>query len=298
MVYAGDNFVKDEKKNDKIRINLGPALWGGHTTYRIGYPVEDSTGKYSGHFPFSELRFPITSFSASVAGEYDISEKISVGFRFDRNLSTYTGLMKDSDWLDNTSKLDVYSESDTEMSAYFFDLDAGYTFYKKKKWQISAGGGLIYRYFSFQCSDAEQVYPSGDYGYGTDYVDGVGITYQAVFLIPYAQVKAGYTVSKKIDLAGRIGISPYLRIWDRDEHIARVPPIYADGTYSGYAGLFSFKARYSITKRWSVTAAYNWIYILAEGEQDNTESGSDPWTTAAEIESNQYMLLLYAGYSF
>lgn len=298
LLSADDDFVLNENNRNKIRIKLGPSLWGGYTLYRIGYPVEDSTGKYSGHFPFSELKFPTTSFSASMSGEYDISEKINIGLRFDRNISMYTGKMEDSDWIDRTSKLDIYSESDTDMSAYFFDLNGGYTLFRKKNWRINAGGGLIYRYFYFECGDTEQTYPSGDFGSDTDYIDGVTITYQAVFLIPYARGEAGYNISKSIEVVGGIGISPYLVIWDRDEHIARVPPVYAEGEYRGYAGLFSFKAGYRITSRWSITAEYNWMYIKAEGEQKNTQNGSDPWTTAAEVISNQYMLILYAGYSF
>jgi hypothetical protein len=290
-LFAADDFVindKNIKKKNEIRVELGPALWGGYTAYKTN----------PGHFPLTELKFPITSLSASVAGEYDISEKIAAGLRFDRNLSTYTGKMEDSHWYESTGTLDESSESNTDMSAYLFNLDAAYAFYRKKKWWVSAGGGLIYRYFFFECSDEEKIYPSGKYGSGTDSVSGTTITYQALFLIPYVQAKAGYRASEKFEVTGGIGISPYLRIWDRDEHIALVPPLYAEGTYSGYAGLFSFRASYRITERWSVTAECNWIYILAEGEQDNTQSGNDPWTTTAEIESNQYMFILYAGYSF
>jgi hypothetical protein len=298
---ASDDFVvndKKEKKDTGIRIKLGPALWGGYTTYRLGYPKEYSTGKESGHFPYTELQFPITSISASLTGEYDITRKISAGLRFDTNLTGYTGKMEDSNWYDSTGKLDEYSESNTDMRAYLFDLDGGYSIFKGKKWWAGAGGGLIYRYFSFECSDTETTYPSGDYGSGTDTVSGVAITYQAQFLIPYLQGEAGYSVTEAIKVAGKIGVSPYLLIWDRDEHIARVPTVYADGTYSGYAFLFSFQAGYRITSKVSFSVEYSWIYITAEGEQDIEESGNDSWTTAAEIESNQYMLILYAGYSF
>ncbi len=292
---AADDFVKDDKKPGNISVSAGPGLFDGALVVESG---SDLTGTGFSHFPVRSQKYFLDTFSLLLKGDFNITGRFSAGLVFETNIVNDSDHMEESTWYDNTGKLDLFSQSSTEMRAYHFDASLGYAFFQKKGWLITAWGGMIYRYYYFKCSDSRLSYPSGDYGSGTDTISGVVNTYQAALTIPYAGGKFFYNTRENVDVSIGIGGTPYLFLIDRNEYIARIPPVYSQGEYTGYALLFLFNIKYSIDRRWSLSGEISYFYLKAEGTQDYETGNLSSWSSDGRIENQLGKLYLYAGYTF
>ncbi|MBI5665601.1 MAG: omptin family outer membrane protease [Nitrospirae bacterium] len=308
----------------KFEVDLGTGVMRGHTTYQIGGDVETASGNDRIHFSLSELKFPLDVYMASLSASAEFVERWKLAINVKKNITRDAGKMKDSDWgiwhlgepllhdqnstcspnKCSTDSLDIYSESDAELDALIIDFDFRYRFvdtaFSKTRLSFFAGIGQMYENFSFEVSDLDQWYPSYQDYFGIDpahqKVSGKVLTYDIYYFIPYIRAGSAFTVMDKLGIEGSLAFSPYLKIFDEDDHILRDKV--SEGELEGTAVMFSLEGRYNFSRHWSAKLGLDYMTLQAEGEQKQHTGGVHTATIDEEITSEQLTILLKADYSF
>ena len=253
-----------------------------HITFDAPYLIKDG-GTYSGYYTIngrlgtgeSELEFPLDSYIGGVSASLGEEGVWSIDLSFAKNLTKDTGKMKDSDWepvyvLSSGQRIQektIYSESDTEMNALFFDLIGKYYFLSEvtasdAKGSVGVIGGYRYQNLSFDISNVNQWSPIGIYS--PVYVRGKALTYEITYNIPYAGLVLDWRSPGKysLNLLGAYGRA-YSK--DEDDHILRSKrsTAKADGPF------YSLKAQgaVSLSRRLSLLLAVEYLNIEVKGKQ-------------------------------
>lgn len=273
----------------KVSFSLGADVGylSGYTLYHITfdapYLIKNNDGSYSGYYTIngrlgkgeSELEFPLDSYVGGVNASLGKKSVWSIDLSLAKNLTKNTGKMKDSDWepvyvLSSGQKIQektVYSESDTDMDALFFDVIGKYYFLREENGSDAIGsvgviGGYRYQNLSFDISNVNQWSPIGIYS--SVYVGGKVLTYEITYHIPYAGVVLNWNSPGKfsLDLLGAYGRA-YSK--DEDDHILRSKrsTAKADGPF------YSVKAQgaVSLSRKLSLLLALEYLNIEVKGKQ-------------------------------
>ena len=106
-----------------ITIHFDTHPLTGFSTYTIGGITKSRLGKFTYHFPVSKLRFPTNIDVASISVSSYLGSRFLTHLQIKKNTSYYAGKLQDSDWLSSDATIqDIYSESDTNLYFYSFDL--------------------------------------------------------------------------------------------------------------------------------------------------------------------------------
>ena len=128
-------------------LHAGVEAWAGENTYQIGFPATDAFGNvYEGHFPISELKFPLDVIFGVVKLNTVLKDKFLFNAAFKKNITEPDDYMEDRDWIteSNPSQLDIYSDSEvTRFDGLIVDLDVGYKFLSRDKGWLAAGARLL-----------------------------------------------------------------------------------------------------------------------------------------------------------
>lgn len=324
--FAQDSSTGPVPAGDlNIAVDVGIGAMGGYTKYQIGGDVKYADGSSGDlHFPISELKFPLDVYMASVSASAEFKEKWKLVLNVKKNITEDAGTMEDSDWgywhngadlphapgstcdpdVCSEDSLDIYSESDTELDALKIDVDLRYKFLTREidntNMSFFAGLGGIYENFDFEISDVDQWYPSYEDYFGVDLghdkYKGKVLTYDIKYFIPYIKVGTAFTLIDTFGIEGSAAFSPYLIIKDEDNHILRDKV--SKGELEGYAVMGSLEGRYNFSRHWFSKLEFNYMYLFAEGEQDQEIGGASFATIDEEITSEQMTALIKAGYSF
>jgi outer membrane protease len=281
----------------------GAGMMNGDVTYQIGGRYEYAGNVEYGHFPLSELKWPVNVPFGSVGS--------SVGFRgweargvFSKNLDGDAGKMEDSDWEYewDTDLLTTYSESDTDFDGYTADGSIRYWLIeapiRELKASLAVGAGWLYQYFYWDAMNLDQWYPQNPEAQH-DIVSGIVGSYESTLNMPYIEA-AGKLAFKGLTMAGTLGFAPYAQVTDVDDHKLRY--ILADTDADGTAYKVSLQARYSFTDHFFMMAQVDYLSFETEGtEEDEVYAGVDEgqtWTIDHDITSEQTSVLLAAGVNF
>lgn len=290
--------VQQLQGEPKFWIGGGVEAWSGENTYQIGYPATDYYGtRYEGHFPFSELKYPLDAYFGviKVGGVY--KDKYIVNGLLKKSISNSDGNLEDSDWIteSNPSRLDIYSYSDvTDFEGMVVDVDFSYKFLQREKGWLAAGAGYMFQDFEYNAAIVSQWSPSGLSGWDYEGDGSDGLTYDVEYSIPYLLLSGQAYVSSKFKLSGRLAYSPMVRVEDRDEHLWRYKE--NRGELDGDAFMLALDGQYDFNEFWFMTAGLSYTLIEAEGDSKAYFYGYYDHTVSEEIESKQSSLFMMVGY--
>lgn len=302
--------ARQEITTGKVSFSLGADVGylSGYSLYHITfdapYLIKNNDGTYSGYYTIngqlgkgeSELEFPLDSYVGKVNASLGEKNVWSIDLSLAKNLTKNTGKMKDSDWEpvyvwssgQKIQEKTIYSESDTDMNALFFDLVGKYYFLSEVSASDAIGslgviGGYRYQNLAFDVSNVNQWSPIGIYS--PVYVSGKVLTYEITYNIPYAGVVLDWRSSGKfsLNLLGAYG-KAYSK--DEDDHILRSKKstAKADGPF------YSLKAQgaISLSQKLSLLLALEYLKIDVKGKQKQvwyaTTSEATAGTTITDID--------------
>ncbi len=292
--------VKQISGRARSWISAGVEQMGGDTSYRIGFPVflPDGT-RFDGHFPFSELEFPLDSTMLSIRFGAEFNDKVIISGALKKALTDPDDNFIDRDWITagNPGRLDVYSESRVEdYSATIIDIDAAYKFLRRQDFWLAAGGGYLHQDFSFDNQLIRQYSPSGLPGFDYNGDGEVGLTYDINYKIPYLMLKAGSGGNGPWSFSGKLAYAPVIDVDDTDHHIYRNKM--NKGDLEGEALMLSVGTRYDFSPRFFAAAGLDYTYITADGDSSAFFYGSYDHHLAEEVESSQFSAYISLGFKF
>lgn len=290
---------------------------GGDTLYRIGGDFE-VPGQASGtaNFTLSELEFPLDVYTASVGLSAVFSGRLQLRLGLTKNVTSDAGSMQDSDWgvwyLDygypfSPDTLDIASESRTDLDATMFQSDVLFRVLATPAFTLAAGVGYHYQNFQYELSDLDQWYPSY-YSYtgkdaGHNLVYGPVGSYDVSFHLLMLEGEAEVRPWPGFSIWCLVGVAPYARAQDEDNHILRAKR--SEGDATGTAVLCDLGIEYRLPAGLFIGLGYEYLYISTSGTQTQTwyrttgEANAGDWLTIdQEIESQQYAINLTLGLRF
>lgn len=300
-----------------VDFSIGGGYLYGSTQYQIGGHYIDADGTSDDlHFPISELRFPLDTYV--IKGQVDLSlfEKWGVIFNLETNPADGTGQMEDSDWgvWDGSAanSLDIYSESNSDLSMLAFEGKLTYQIYQGYYGQNTlsaekANPGIIFTYhvglgykyqkFDFDIYDVEESYPSTP-AVPDSYTDGLAMIYEAEFQIPYLELGMEMALRDKFALGLNVAYAPYIAFQDKDQHLLRSKVNTSDHGWDGDALMVHLDMRYSFYRNWYLQADIDATKIESNGKSKSYLFGVYDHTIDHEVFSHQFNTYLMLGYSF
>lgn len=300
-----------------VDFSIGGGYLCGSTQYQIGGHYIDADGTSDDfHFPISELKFPLDTYV--VKGQVDLTffEKWGAMFNIATNLTNDSGQMEDSDWgvwdWSTADSLDIYSESNSDMSMLAFEGKLTYQIYQGYYGQntLSAevanpeiiftyhvGLGYKYQKFDFDIYDVEESYPSTP-AVPDSYTDGLALVYEAEYQIPYLELGMEMALRDTIALGLNVAYAPFIAFQDKDQHLLRSKVNTADHGWDGDALMVHLDMRYSFYRNWYLQADIEAIKIESDGEAKSYLFGVYDHTIDHKVLSRQFNTYLMLGYSF
>lgn len=286
--------IREKQPLDKSfhgSLQAGAGYWMGDATYSIGGEAwTPEEGSIRLNDKISELKFPLDIPYAAIEGNLLLNRRIELFGSYMANLSDPSTKMEDSDWGvfedSRANTLDVYSESDAELSAHAVEIGARFWFRptastNRFTWSIGVGPGVMYQTLDWTISNVEQWYPSHP-EYGIDSEAGRAATYHAEIFMPYLNV---CVLLKHKRLSGllEIGAGPAL-VQDEDDHILREKRSTAD--LGGIGAKAAAELRYNLTQHLFLLGRLSALAVEATGTSTQEGYGGDMTGYYAEIDED------------
>lgn len=281
-------------------FQAGAGYWMGDATYSIGgeaWSPEEGSIRFQDKI--SELKFPLDVAYGAIAGNLLWKGRIEFFGSIMANLSDPSSKMKDSDWGvfedSEGESLDIYSESDAELSAFAMDVGARLWFHPTPSTNrfacaISMGPSLMYQNLDWTISNVEQAYPSRP-EYGTDTSDGLVATYNAQISMLYFNACA-LLKFKQVSSRLEFGAGPAI-VQDEDDHILREKRSTAE--LGGFGIKATAELRYNLTQQLFALAHISVLAIEATGTSTQKGYGSDMTGYYAEIDEDFSLTSAHGG---
>lgn len=268
----------------------------GFTSYRIGGIEYDPIyGYYSWA---SKLEWPIDSVVAGPYLSVNADNKILVDVSLRTNLGDETGKIKDSDYINGYRF--IYSESDTRMEMYDFNLRGRINLSRDQKNTVGIIGGYRYQDFSFEARDLEQTSLIPEYN-GSE--SGVVVKYDVEYSIPYVGLAITSLIGPDtlLEFSGQLG---FVTVKDVDDHVLRYKKSTGHGT--GESIGLSGSITHDLTPTSYIRLFAEYTMIEADGKQTQrwyatTDEAPEGYTIKdidLKIESEQTLVSLGVGVRF
>lgn len=261
-------------------MQAGVGLWAGDATYAIGGTVWTPEGGTE-QFPekISELQFPLDVASGTLGGSLQWRKRLEFYGQVMGNLSDPETKANDSDWgvLEGSDEntLDIYSESDAELTAVAVDAGARYWFLRPASdsplgWSLGAGPSLSYQHLDWTVSNLDQWYPSNP-SWGHDYLAGTIGTYRSDMMMPALNIS---TILQAGQIGARMefGAGPAF-VQDKDDHILRYKRTKGDLTGVGVKA--AAELRFDVSPQLFVLVRIAALYVEATGTQTQEGYGGE-----------------------
>jgi hypothetical protein len=264
LVAAGESRAADgDGAGGGTSLALGAGLMRGTTSYRLGSgtsgrPLIRDLATY-----LSELKFPLDTALVALRAETRPAVgrgRLTLTGQLARSARRQAGDLVDRDWGYFASRfpqeqrfapgtLDIYSVSPVGLDAWQVELGGWWRLGEGPGWYVGAGGSLLWRSLSYSARDLTQTYPSWEAYFRrrgpVDQVAGTVLTYQAQYLMPCLDAVVGLRSTRRFGLEARLGLAPWLRARDRDEHLERALSFRGESAGPGL--------RLAVTGRWTLT---------------------------------------------
>lgn len=270
-------------------LRAGGGYWAGDATYSIGgeaWTPED--GAFGLPDKISELKFPLDVPFGSVGGSLTYKGMLEFRGELMANLGDPSTKTTDSDFgvfsEDAPGRLDIYSETDSELSAFAVDMGARYWVQKPATtnrcgWAVGIGPGLTYQRSDWTLSNLDQWYPSVPF-LGHDTQAGEVATYTTEILMLYGDIR-GVLRYKKLSGSLELGVGPAV-VQDEDDHLLRHKLSTAEMAGAGAKG--ALEVRYDFTRHVYAAARLTALSVMATGTQVQEGYGGDLTSYYAEID--------------
>lgn len=291
-ILSGENLLAQDFPSE---FSFGVEQMSGHTTYQIGGNVslpDGTSGRI--HFPLSELKFPtnISVFTTDFILHFSSRSPLSIQATLQQGLTKDAGKMEDSDWgitSSDTSRLDIFSKSDAELSYNAYDINIRYHFSDEKALLLYLAYGYKQQTFDYEIFDLDQWQPSNPSA-GHDRVSGKVLTYKITYKIPY--VKFGFR--RELDswlIKGGGGISTAVNALDEDNHILRDKT--SKSETKGQSQFFDFQIGYKLSKSRAFYLKGSWMNIKTDGDETQYDNGVESATIEHKNMSKQSQVGLH-----
>ncbi|MEK6691927.1 MAG: omptin family outer membrane protease [Nitrospirota bacterium] len=267
----------EEQVSFRLGVDFGSLT--GSTLYNIKFPINETSNGITLLEGESELEFPLDSAIGGITASLGKKGHWSIDLSLSKNITEDTGKTTDIDILtareDATGRIErgwiIYSESDTDMDAFLFDLTGKFYIIKRTRISLGLAAGYRYQSFSFDISNVSQEDAWDHYVY----VPGKAATYDITYSIPYAGLALDLRPSSRFSMNFSFAYG-WAFAEDEDDHILRSKKSTAksDGPY------YSIKAdgNVSLSRRLSILLGLEYLRIETEGTQDqiryaNTSEG-------------------------
>lgn len=209
---------------------------------------------YDGSHQLSELIWDISGLAlagGSVSAAVGSSLQINAGLWVAVNKGN--GSMEDYDWYIDGADWTHFSDGDVEInSAYMFDINGAYTFYRGTSVELYGILGYKRLYWDWSEYGRSYIYSVNDWRDEIGSSGGVnGIDYEQRFDVPYAGFGARVVFGQASGSVYAI-YSPFVTAEDKDHHILRdlyFKETFEDIDYLGFGGefVYNFNAAYFFT---------------------------------------------------
>ncbi|MCK4739595.1 MAG: omptin family outer membrane protease, partial [Deltaproteobacteria bacterium] len=211
-----------------LNASIEERYFSGSTIYHISF---DDTWANGGHGE-SRLEFPLDNFFIGAAVQVGKRYKKNplqaedlLTLTYSRGLRGVSGLMEDSDWIENDSAFgmpsnsgrDIYTTSENYLGgAEFFDLNYLHNFWINDRWSVSPIIGYTYYWFSHSADGCEGT----AWGVQVSCVDAKVIDYELRIDMPYFGIGTDiyFGQSRDILLNLTLNYSSWVRGEDKDIH--------------------------------------------------------------------------------
>lgn len=273
-------------------VEGGAGYWAGETTYSIGGSAwSPETGTISIQDKISELTFPLDVAYGTVRGHLEYKGMLEFYGELRANLTDPSSKMKDSDFGvfsdAQPNRLDVYSESDADLTAVTADVGARYWIHGRSsasnKMAVALGVGpcLALQHYEWKISNVDQWYPSMPQ-LGHDTEPGQAATYTVDAAVAYLDVMAVLRYGKFTG-ALEAGIGP-AAVSDEDDHMLRQKKASADMVGVGVKG--AIEARYDFTRNLFARIRVSASAVDVSGVQVQKGYGGDLVGYYAEVDED------------
>jgi hypothetical protein len=280
-------------------VQVGAGSWNGNATYSIGGNAwTPETGSVRLPDKLSELKFPLDVAYGTVGGTMVWNGRVEIFGSFMGNLTDTSSKMEDSDWgvfSEDPDRLDIYSESDAELTAVAVDVGGRYWLRSldstnRVVWSVGVGPALLYQRYDWTISNVDQGYPSQP-GLAHDIVAGEVATYNVDVVMPYFNACA---IVKFKRLSGRAeaGLGLVL-VRDEDDHVLRQKRSTADMAGIGAKGALEF--RYDLTRHLFTLARVSILAVEATGTSTDEGYGGDMAGFYAEVDEDFSLISVNSG---
>lgn len=262
-----------EESNFSVTPVLG---WlRGSTLYHISY-YEGPSGIES------ELEFPLRTPMMGLAVEFT-----SANYRYERewklqakvlrNINDGSGFMKDSDWATDDVDiaevgaphpgLDIYSESDADLTAQTVELSFVYNIFRQQRVKVGPVVKYLYQKFEYDVFNTDQV-GYGPYSAFTGYIPGPTLEYEVTYSMLAVGVNVEYPPFTPLRTHLQLAYAPMVSARDRDDHLLRYK--LSEGSATGTAFLASLGLVWDIRDDIMLTAEGEYKRIRTTGTQDQS----------------------------
>jgi hypothetical protein len=303
----GEHPLSEGEGSVDILVVTNAGTWRGEIQAGIGYRAGEAIYSIGGqawapeygtvNFPekVSELTFPYDVVYGSVEGRFILDQKAEIFAMVMGNISQPSTKVTDSDWgVLSDSELDIYSESDTELSSFVGEVGVLYWLNSKtapyeQGWSIGVGPALYYEQMDWTVSNIDQWYPSNP-ELEHDYRAGDVATYNVEIMMPYFDVTvvARYW---RASCRAEMGVGPAF-VKDEDDHLLRQKKMAGDMTGIGVKTEADF--RYDFTEAWFGLVNVTALAIGASGTQTQEGYGGELEGFYAEIDE-EFSLGTFSG---
>ena len=291
---------------------FGTGILSGDVTYGIGgnFISPQPGSAYTYPFPISKLQWPINVNVVTVGAAIPVSNNLELSSDFSKNITTYSGKMKDSDYdTGGSGDLTTYSESDADVQAITADTVLRYWLFQSKAdditMQFGIGGGLYYEQFDWAASNVSQSDLTSP-GSALIVQSGLIGTYHLDSSLPYIEVAGKIEQTDSMSIMLRFGYSPFASVNDFDNHLLR--QISANANLHGDAYKISLQGKYDIASGWFIMAKGDLMsfdirgnesdYVYGSADAANGNNQGDSWTIEHETMSTQYCISFSVGRRF
>lgn len=242
--------------------------------------------------------WPINSIVAGPYLSLNADNRLLIDVNLRTNLTDETGKIKDSDYI-NAYKF-IYSESDTEMEMYDFNLRGRINLSKDHKNTVGIIGGYRYQDFSFKARNLEQTSLIPEYNVSKS---GLVLKYDVEYSAPYVGLAITSLIGPDtlLELSGQLG---FVTVKDADDHVLRYKKStgHAEGESIGLFGSIT----HGLTPISYIRLFAEYTMIEADGKQTQrwyatTDEAPEGYTIRGidlKIESEQTFVSLGVGVRF
>lgn len=276
---------------------LGAGVLGGDVTYEIGGTVLEQGELIDVPDPLSALTWPLGVALIEAGGQWRSRGGWELLGRGSMAVGDPSDPVTDTDWFE-TGVPYVYSESDATLDAYALEVGGRYWLLmgarpaELYRTGFAVGGGVLYQSMEWTASNLRQWYPVAP-GSGVDRVEGVVGTYAESLLMPYVEFTSALQ-SESLEILASVGLAPYLKVQDEDDHLLR--ELFSETDADGYGVSARLAATWWVGPQWGLSGRVGVLSYFAEGRAETGYYGGPQegrsWTIDHHVESTQWDAVL------